>query len=467
MGEASKAGSSARWRIALGAVVLLGLALRIAGARGGLWLDEAWSAVQAQDVGSPLGIFLRINHDNNHHLNSLWMQGVGLGAPSLVQRLPAILCGTASILLAAALAGRRWRGAGLVTALLFAVSPLLVTLGSEARGYAPMLLALLAALWLADRRIEGEEGRDAGRRLALYFLLGALCQLTILFGFCALAGWAAIQLWRRDGFVAGSKTALALLGPSAAMLALVAGGVFGAGEASGGFRFGDYAPFTWPDLAHGLAEVVRYALGVPVASRVLLAVPLAVLVLARAARVRRQPLLWLGMLGFPLALAVLRVANVAHARYELLVGMVMLLALGEAIAVGLARRGAWRITAAAGLAAIVIASLAMDLDLAANRRGDVSAAVAAIAAHQPRGARVTIDRASSSAVLRVAAAQKGYPLEVVAPACPPSSILFLQRFDGEAMPEAAQLCGHRYRPIASARAHGLSGADWTVYAIAP
>ena len=63
----------------LGAIVLLGLGLRLASAQGGLWLDEAWSAVLADEVGTPLGIFLSINHDNNHHLNSLWLQLVGLG----------------------------------------------------------------------------------------------------------------------------------------------------------------------------------------------------------------------------------------------------------------------------------------------------------------------------------------------------------------------------------------------------
>src|SRR5687767_12981840 len=89
----------------LGAIVLLGLALRIAAAHGALWLDEAWSAKQAHDAGTPLGVFLSINHDNNHHLNSLWLQFIGLGADPLLARAPAILAGTLAIYVAARIAG--------------------------------------------------------------------------------------------------------------------------------------------------------------------------------------------------------------------------------------------------------------------------------------------------------------------------------------------------------------------------
>jgi hypothetical protein len=48
-----------RWWIAVALLTALGLGLRIAAAQGALWLDEAWSAVVAQDVGTPMGVFLR------------------------------------------------------------------------------------------------------------------------------------------------------------------------------------------------------------------------------------------------------------------------------------------------------------------------------------------------------------------------------------------------------------------------
>ena len=100
-------GADRRYWWLLGAIVVLGLALRIAGAHGALWLDEAWSAKQAFDAGTPLGVFLNINHDNNHHLNSLWLQFVGLGADPRIARAPAILTGTLAIYVAGRIGWRR------------------------------------------------------------------------------------------------------------------------------------------------------------------------------------------------------------------------------------------------------------------------------------------------------------------------------------------------------------------------
>src|SRR3954453_8303311 len=123
------------WWAAVGAATLAGLALRIAAAQGGLWTDEAWSVIYAAQARNAAGVFLRINHDNNHHLNSLWLQAVGMGAPPWLARLPALFPWTANVVVAALLARGTSRTAGIVAAFLFALSPAMVTLGSEARGY--------------------------------------------------------------------------------------------------------------------------------------------------------------------------------------------------------------------------------------------------------------------------------------------------------------------------------------------
>ena len=57
------------------ALALAGLALRIAAAHGGLWTDEAWSVIYAAQARDALGVFLRINHDNNHHLAKVGVEG--------------------------------------------------------------------------------------------------------------------------------------------------------------------------------------------------------------------------------------------------------------------------------------------------------------------------------------------------------------------------------------------------------
>src|SRR6476659_1883691 len=103
---------SQTWWATVGAVALAGLALRIAAARGGLWTDEAWSVIYAAQARDVVGVFLRINHDNNHHLYSLWLQAIGINASPLLARLPAIVAGTLCVPLAALVVAKRssWGG---------------------------------------------------------------------------------------------------------------------------------------------------------------------------------------------------------------------------------------------------------------------------------------------------------------------------------------------------------------------
>lgn len=452
----------------LGAIVALGLALRIAAAQGGLWLDEAWSAVLARDAGTPLGIFLNINHDNNHHLNSLWMQAMGFGAPPMLSRALSIATGSAAILVAGLIGARRASALGLLTALLFAVSPLLVTLGSEARGYAPMTLALLTAILLVDRALAGEAERSPGTALALCFFLGALAQLTMFFGFCAVAGWVFLTLWQRDGMRRAITGTLRLLLPSMVALALVAGIVLGAAAASRtGFQFGRYDPFDWLQYLHAIVEMVGYAVGLPAVTLWWLPAPVILVILARGAGATRLALYALAIIAFPVMLAVLHAGNVGYPRYYLVSGLSLLLILAEMLWLGLRAGGVWRAVAAIAVAVIVMGSIAQDIALIRNQRGDPSAAIRALQARAPGGTRILLDRSTGLAMLEAAAAQARYPLIIVQTDCPPARFLFVDRFKGEEPPAAGIRCGRRYAPIEKAHAIGLSGTHWTLYEIRP
>src|SRR3569833_4778711 len=101
---------------AVAAITLAGLLLRIVAAHGGLWTDEAWSVIYAAEAGDPIGVFLRINHDNNHHLYSLWLQAIGPAASPLLARAPAILASSLGIIVAARHVGRRSRTGGVAAA---------------------------------------------------------------------------------------------------------------------------------------------------------------------------------------------------------------------------------------------------------------------------------------------------------------------------------------------------------------
>ena len=102
-----------------------------------------------QQARDPIGVFLRINHDNNHHLNSLWLQAVGMHASSVLMRAPAIPAGSLMIPAAALLFAKRSAAAATAAAALFAFSPIMVTYGSEARAMLMMLAVLLMVLLVA------------------------------------------------------------------------------------------------------------------------------------------------------------------------------------------------------------------------------------------------------------------------------------------------------------------------------
>jgi len=448
----------------LAAITALGLGLRVAGAQGGLWLDEAWSAKLAHDAGTPLGIFLNINHDNNHHLNSLWLQFVGFGAAPVLARGLSIVTGTVAILIAAAIGKRRSPLIGLVTAAIFALSPMLVTLGSEARGYAPMALALLVAILLTDRWLDGDMERRPATALALCFFLGAFGQLTIFFGFCAVAGWAAFALWKQRGLRAAVIEMLKLFGPAALALAAVVAIVLGAAEASPtGFQFGRYEPFSWLLFLHALVEMLGYSFGLPFVSLWWLVVPPALVILARSQGVAQLGLYRLAIIAFPVLLAVLHAGNVGHPRYYLVASLMLLLLAAEMIGLALSA-GGWRRWLGAALFAVLLSgSLWQDIDLAINRRGDPAAAIRAMAARSPGEARVLLDRDTGFAMLEVAAAHDRYALTIVQTPCPAERFLFIDRFKGETFPDRPVRCGATYLPIAAARAHGLSGTHWTLY----
>lgn len=444
-------------------ITLAGLALRVVAARGTLWIDEAWSAVFANQVGTALGVFQDINHDNNHHLNSLWLLTVGIGAPPMLARALSIAAGGAAIFIAGLIGLRRGSATGIITALLFALSPVLVTLGSEARGYAPMLLCLLVCLYQTDHALEGDAHPLL---LAVFFYIGILFQLTIVFGACAIIGWYALTMWQRCGFVPALRETFRLFGLSFAALCAALLLIFGPTLRHGAeFTFGNYEPFSLPLFVNAVGALSGYSVGVPWhASDIPVLIAIALLaVLATWYAPRRAIFYQLAIIAFPLAFAAFRPMNSGLPRYHLLVGIALLLLLGELLG-RLIDKGGWRrLAGGALLAAFAAGSVCANLDLLQTRRGDASEAIRIIASHPPGTATVLIERANGTAILRVAAAEQGYTLRYTM-ACPAQPFLFLDRFKGEKQPPAAlPYCGATYRAIASAIARGMSGQNWTLY----
>jgi len=439
-----------------------GLALRIAAAQGDYWLDEAWSAIFAREARTPGDVLFAINHDNNHFLNSFWLQFVGWGGPPLLGRALSIASGTAAIVLAGLIGARRGLTAATITATLFALSPILVTYGSEARGYAPMALALLAAFWIVDRELFGAPLRHAAQWLGGITLFGMLAHVSMLFGVAALSGWVLIEHGRRMPARPALLATMRLMGrailAAGAVLLLILLGSLASPE---GWRMGSLTAFSWPAFVDAVAHMLAFTVGWPIpAGLPLLALLLLPLALRRAGPLAdRRPFFLIAILGLPLLVALFRPDNSAYPRYYLLVAIALLILLGDLLAALTVRRNRAG-PVVAGL--LMTGCLVIDAGIIASRRGDPGQAVDAMIRRAPGGAAVMIDTGRDSAVLESAAASRVYQLLAV-DSCVPARFVYLANNGTEALPGVALRCGAAFRPIASGQVYGLSGMDWQLY----
>jgi 4-amino-4-deoxy-L-arabinose transferase-like glycosyltransferase len=176
----------------LGGITLLGLGIRLYGLTGyGIWFDEAYhiALVQQPPVGAMLDAVLS-NPPSDPLYVLLLRPWVGLfGSSDGAVRLLSVLFSTATLpatyALGRALAGR---GAGLLGALFFALSPYAVELGQEAALYA------LAALTTTLALVAGWRWRAIGRGGALYLLLGIVAIYSHYVVAAILAGFALLAL---------------------------------------------------------------------------------------------------------------------------------------------------------------------------------------------------------------------------------------------------------------------------------
>lgn len=448
------------WLLLLGGMALLGLAIRIAAARGDYWLDEAWSAVYARDAATPGRVFFAINHDNNHYLNTLWLQAVGWGASPLWGRALSIACGAATVAVAGLIAARRGLIAAGLTATLLAVSPILVTYGSEARGYAPMLLALFVAVWIVDRELFGAPLRRAPEWLGLATLLGMLSHVSMLFGVAALIGWVAIEQKRRSAWVTAAVATVNLTGRMIiAVIAALLLVMVGAMASPTGFRMGILTGFAWPDFTDALAHMLAFTLGWPLHPGAwLLPLLLMPLLLLRLPALRdRAPFHFIAIIGLPLLVALLRPDNAAIPRYYLLSAVALLLLVADLLA------AARPLIRYAVVPLIFAGCLTVDFRILLNQRADPGIAVRKMQARSPNGATVLIDEARDSAVLETSAAVHRYGLRTVEDCRAPAAYLFAANTGSIALPPAPSRCGAIFLPIAEARHYGLSGMAWRLY----
>lgn len=374
------------------AILILGLALRVLSARGDLWIDEIWTLNLLTTIRSPGEVFWNISHDNNHFLNSLWMYIVGLDGSPLLFRLPSVIIGTLSIAVAGRIGARSGAAAGIIAAFIFAVGFPFVNYGSEARGYAGLILALLVAIdaldralpLLHDHRSQPEFNRQRWT-LGLAVGGGALCHLTMVAGTGILALGLICHLVcaRSRPRLATMMKDLTRLFLPAALLVLPAVGAVAAGILiKGHMTVGgtSYAPSRFLTGYGGMADAT---LGFTANGPAWLSILVAGAGLTSAWQVKLLSGVrgWTALIGLglvPGTIALANPPNTDYPRYFLVCGILLALTLAEAAGRALgARRSVWLVSAL--LLLFAGGQTALNVRLLVYGRGNVSEMVAMMA----------------------------------------------------------------------------------------
>jgi hypothetical protein len=453
------------WWPAVAVLTLVGLALRIAAARGGLWTDEAWSVVFAAQARDPLGVFLRINHDNNHHLNSLWLQAVGMHASPLLERAPAILAGTLTIPVAALLFARRSAVGAVAAAALFAISPMMVVYGSEARGYALMILATLFMILLTTQAVEGRATAATRQWMALAAGVGTLSHLTMVAPLGLLCLWVYLEKRSSLGTSRAMVETLALMVPPlAACGAALAIMLVPAILSPTGLQTGGYNPHSFHNYTVGLSDMETWAAGLTFPVRWLAIVALVgiggwMLVRPAAAMRSRARLYGLLLLGVPVAIFSERIGNAQFARFYMssAIGLLLLGAEWAALAASGART--LRALCAAAGVLFLVEAFWHDREIVELGRGQPDHAIRLMAADAPRGAKVDVHTYQLVAPFVVAARQADYPLQL----SKDCSAKFMIVARNARSTRTVERCGRPMHAIGWSEATDLTGDAWVLY----
>ncbi len=432
-----------RPRSALLAIVLIGLAVRVAASLGSPWLDELWSWRMAM-AGDVLAA-----HDNNHLLNTLWLWLVGDYRSPLMWRLPAILAGGVTIVLAWTLLKRLGRVHAAMGAMFVAVAYPLVVYQSEARGYALMLACLLACIELQLRLFSSNATVERRLRLSMAICagVGVMSHLSLAIAYPLLV-LAAIVVRPAE------RSAMDVLRDHAMAIILIATWIFTFGlrmGIGGGPEIG---------IMQVLSETAAAMTGAEGAYAIVL---LPVLVLLSLLLTRRREPRVIGMLGvlallYPLLVLVAK-DRLLYVRYFLPAMLPAMLLIAAGVGEALRRP---RLRHATAILAIALASLQgmMTFDLITRGRDSHGIALRDIAqAYSPSLATVGSD--AEFQLRTIAFYHDETPLAVVPSKSQPDWFIVMHETPAH---EAETAIGPaRYDRHALYRAPGLSGITWTVY----
>lgn len=195
--DRSNAGWS-RKTFALAALIVAGATIaRVYAALGDFWLDEiiTWMMVFRLEPIEAWWEILLIRQETNHFLSTWILYLLGPEVPWTFYRLPAVLAGAGTVVMAGLICRRRGRLEALTAMLLVGASYPLIHYSSEARGYAYVVFFSFLSVFLADRSLTSPRLRwDI--LFSICAILGFLAQLLYLYCFVSIAAWAVWRMWR-------------------------------------------------------------------------------------------------------------------------------------------------------------------------------------------------------------------------------------------------------------------------------
>src|SRR3954454_15073430 len=183
--------------IVIAAIVIAAAALRIPGMLTDFWLDEIWSLHIAKAIHSPLDVLLSSSAriDNNHPLHTWYLWTIGDVKQWWIYRLPALMCGIGSVVVAAHAMRRRSAMEAIAAAVLLGFSFPLVFYSSEARGYSPAVFFTLVAFDAMLRYVERPRWASA-IVFNVACVLGFLSHLTFVHFYLAALYWTLLRVRR-------------------------------------------------------------------------------------------------------------------------------------------------------------------------------------------------------------------------------------------------------------------------------
>ena len=457
--------------IALALVV--GLLLRIVAARDSLWLDELWSMLLVRNLDQPFAVFYAVSHDNNHFLNAFWLALIGPDHSPLVIRGLSVLFGALTVAAAARLGFRRGPYVAIVTALLFAIAYPMVHYGSEARGYAGLILATVVAIDAFERALVHPEGPDRVL-LGIAIGFGTLSHLTMIVPAAILGMVALVHFGRLRGPLGAIDPSLALFRP--AMIAILptaiamAAGIF----LTGHFEIGGTDPFSVSGFVAGFGGLSALTLGLPIsdwsslsAIGIVGVIGTLSAVMDRESPSSRRLLTGLSLVIIPLVVFAAHLNNTVYPRYFLFAGVVLLIVVGDLIGRALAHGGAIRAVGAGILALLILGHGANLARFFETGRGNYDAIVARMAEAGP-AVYISNEKFKNGTMVDHYAMKRGVQMNQTNNVCDDAVGWYVYGdFDHSPLPNELVVdgngCSHRFAMDVQSDYFGLSGWRWTLY----